>query len=166
MPKAKLVYISLGSNVGDRAVMLAGAVKAMTAVGVRVTRQSSLYATEPVEAPAQAWFLNAVVEAETLLEPHQLLDAIVKIEREYGRQRVVPRGPRTLDLDILLYGSSVIRTAELEVPHPRLPSRRFVLVPLVELSAELRHPVLGKTMAELLAETADRGQVSRWHPEY
>ena len=142
---------------------LAGAEEAMNAAGIRVLRTSSLYITEPVDAPPP-WFLNAVVEAETELMPRQLLHAIAGIERQLGRRRMSVGGPRTLDLDILLYGTSVIRAAELEVPHPRLPYRRFVLVPLVELVPALRHPVLRKSMAELLAETPDSGQVRRWQP--
>jgi 2-amino-4-hydroxy-6-hydroxymethyldihydropteridine diphosphokinase len=164
-PSGKTVYISLGSNVGDRAALLERGIEAMSAAGVRVLRRSSFYATEPVGAPPQAWFLNAVVEAETLLMPRQLLRELERIERELGRRRMVVRGPRTLDLDILLYGSSVIRTRELEVPHPRLAQRRFVLVPLAELAPALRHPALHKTMAELLAETPDRSQVRGWRPQ-
>src|SRR5271169_2520318 len=124
MPDGRFVYIALGSNIGDRAAMLALGIEGLNAAGVRVVRQSSLYATEPVDAPPQAWFLNAVVEAETPLMPRQLLRALFQIERAFGRQRIVARGPRTLDLDILLYGSNVIRTRDLEVPHPRFPGRR------------------------------------------
>ena len=160
----KTVYIALGSNMGDRAAMLAGGIEAMNAAGVGVLRQSSLYATEPVDAPAQQWFLNAVVAAETALMPRQLLHTLAAIEKTFGRRRTVFHGPRTLDLDILLYGSSIIRTRELQVPHPGLPLRRFVLVPLVELAPTLRHPGLHKTMAELLADTADRSEVRLWHP--
>jgi 2-amino-4-hydroxy-6-hydroxymethyldihydropteridine diphosphokinase len=162
MPE-KIVYIALGSNLGDRAATIARASDAMNAAGIRVTKQSSLYLTEPVDAPGQAHFLNAVVEAETSLMPLQLLHAIMKIERALGRRRIVPNGPRTIDLDILFYGSSVIRGPELQVPHPRLAERRFVLVPLAEIAPELRHPVLRKTIAELLAETPDRSEVRLWH---
>jgi 2-amino-4-hydroxy-6-hydroxymethyldihydropteridine diphosphokinase len=164
MANEKIIYIAMGSNIGDRAAMLAHGEDAMTEAGVRVLRRSSLYMTEPVDAPPQPWFLNSVVEAETLLMPLQLLHALAGIERAMGRRREIPRGPRTLDLDILLYGSSVIHTPELEVPHPGLPFRRFVLAPLAELAPALRHPVLHKSVAELLAETPDQGQIRRWTP--
>jgi len=159
----KLVYIALGSNLGDRSATLARAVEAMNSAGIRVTRQSSLYLTEPVDAPGQASFLNAVAEAETSLLPLQLLHALMKIEWELGRRRIAPNGPRTIDLDILFYGSSVIRGPGLQVPHPRLAERRFVLVPLAEIAPGFRHPVLRKSIAELLAETPGRGEVRLWH---
>ena len=160
----RLVYIAMGSNVGDRAATLARAVEEMNRAGLRVLRQSSLYATQPVGGPPQAHFLNAVVEAETDWMPLRLLHALQKIERAMGRRRMVIRGPRTLDLDVLFYGGSVIRSRELEVPHPRLPQRRFVLAPLAELAPALSHPLLHKTVAELLAETGDSSQVRRWRP--
>jgi 2-amino-4-hydroxy-6-hydroxymethyldihydropteridine diphosphokinase len=162
LPGEKRVYISLGSNVGDRAATLQRAIVAMNANGIRVVRRSALYLTEPVEAPPQAWFLNAVVEAETRWMPLQLLKTLAAIERDFGRQRVVPRGPRTLDLDLLLFGTSVIDTPELQVPHPRLAERRFVLVPLAELAPALRHPTLGRSISELLAATQDRSEVRLW----
>lgn len=158
----KTVYISLGSNIGDRAANIWGALGALDAAGIRVLRVSSLYETEPVDAPPQNWFLNAVVEAETHLMPRPLLRAVREIEKAFGRRRIQPRGPRTLDLDILLCGGSVIHTEDLQVPHPRMAARRFVLVPLVELAPTLRHPLLRKTMSELLAETTDKGQIRRW----
>jgi len=162
MPDGRLVYIALGSNIGDRAAMLARGIEALNGAGIRVLRQSSLYVSEPVEAPPQAWFLNAVVEAEPSLMPLQLLRALMRIEHDLGRRRTVSRGPRTLDLDILFYGSSVIRTRDLEVPHPRLEGRRFVLVPLAELAPGLRHPASHKTVSQLLEETPDTSHVQRW----
>ena len=160
----KTVYLSLGSNVGEREKHLAAAVEILHAHGIRVTRQSSIYATEPVDFETQNWFLNCVVEAETDLMPRQLLHAIHQIENEIGRQRLVRSGPRVIDLDILLCGSSIIRTQELEVPHPRMAERRFVLVPLAEIAPTLRHPVKNKTIAELVAETSDRSAVRIWKP--
>ena len=159
----KIVYIALGSNLGDRAGMLERAIAAMNSAGISVVRQSSLYVTEPVGAPGQGWFLNAVVEAETSLLPLQLLHALLKIERELGRRRLTPHGPRAIDLDILFYGSSVIRSRELEVPHPRLTERRFVLIPLAQLAPDFRHPVLHKSINQLLAETPDRSEARPWH---
>jgi 2-amino-4-hydroxy-6-hydroxymethyldihydropteridine diphosphokinase len=158
----KTVYLSLGSNVGGREEHLAAAVGALGTHGIRVTRQSSIYLTEPVDFETQNWFLNCAVEAETDLMPRQLLRAIRQIESEIGRRRLVRSGPRVIDLDILLCGSSIIRTQELEVPHPRMAERRFVLVPLAEIAPTARHPVENKTVAELLAETSDRSAVRSW----
>jgi 2-amino-4-hydroxy-6-hydroxymethyldihydropteridine diphosphokinase len=134
--------------------------------GVRVTRVSSLYETEPVELRDQPWFLNCVVEAETDLRPQQLMDALLEIERGLGRERRVPKGPRLIDMDILLFGSSVARTPGLEIPHPRMAERRFVLVPFAEIAPGVQHPTLKKTIAELLAETPDRSEVRLWKKDF
>lgn len=155
----KTVYLSLGSNLGDREGYLRRAIALVGAAGVRVLRVSSLYETEPLEVHGQPWFLNLVVEAETELFPKQLLGRLQKVELDLGRRRTRPKGPRPIDIDILLYGRSVIEGAELTVPHPRLAERRFVLEPLAELAPELRHPVNHRTIGELLAATA--GQVVR-----
>jgi 2-amino-4-hydroxy-6-hydroxymethyldihydropteridine diphosphokinase len=157
------VYLSLGSNLGDRAAHLNRALARLTEEGLRIVRKSSLYLTEPVEFTSQGWFLNLAIEAETSLMPRQLLHLIQRIERELGRRRMVRSGPRPLDMDILIYGTSIVRTAELEIPHPRMAERRFVLVPMVELAPTLRHPVLQLTMLELLASTPDRSQVRLHH---
>ncbi|HEX2713830.1 MAG TPA: 2-amino-4-hydroxy-6-hydroxymethyldihydropteridine diphosphokinase [Candidatus Acidoferrales bacterium] len=164
MGQARTIYLSLGSNVGDRMAQVGRAVEALAAAGVKVSRQSSLYATEPVPAEAartQRWFLNCVLEAETEMMPRQLLRVLQEVERRLGRRRMAGGGPRAIDIDLLLYGSSVIRAADLRVPHPRMAERRFVLLPLAELSPSLRHPTLHKTILELLAETPDRSQVRR-----
>ncbi len=166
MPKSKLIYLSLGSNLGDREANLVRALDSLAAAGVRVLRRSSLYATEPVGPAPQQWFLNCVIEAEADLMPRLLLRAVQQVERALGRQRLVRGGPRTVDIDILLYGSSVIRAAELEVPHPRMADRRFVLIPLRELAPGLRHPWLRRTVTELLADTQDASQVRRWNPKH
>jgi 2-amino-4-hydroxy-6-hydroxymethyldihydropteridine diphosphokinase len=155
MPDGKLIYLSLGSNLGDRAANLERAIGALPAADVVVLRRSSLYETEPVDFLDQPWFLNCVVEAETSLSPESLLHALQGIERQLGSRKLVARGPRIIDLDILFYGTAIVRTAEMEIPHPRMAERRFVLVPLAELAPALPHPVLHATIAELLAVTRD-----------
>jgi 2-amino-4-hydroxy-6-hydroxymethyldihydropteridine diphosphokinase len=162
MAKGKLIYLSLGSNLGDRAANLERAIEALPEVGVRVLRRSSTYETEPVDFLAQPWFLNCVVEAETFLAPRQLLEELQSIERKLGSRKLVPRGPRMIDLDVLFYETDVIHESGMEIPHPRLAERRFVLVPLAELAPELGHPVLRKTAAELLVATQDRSAVRIW----
>lgn len=149
----KTAYLSLGSNLGDREEHLKDALRRMEAAGIRIARHSSLYETEPQDVRDQPWFLNLAVEIETDLLPLQLLARIQKIEREMGRQRSVPKGPRTIDIDILLYGDSVIARSELEIPHPRMAGRRFVLEPLAEIAPDLRHPVTNQAVRELLAAT-------------
>jgi 2-amino-4-hydroxy-6-hydroxymethyldihydropteridine diphosphokinase len=161
----KLIYLSLGSNLGDRAANLERAIAALPGAGVQVLRRSSLYETEPVDFLAQPWFLNCVIEAETSLMPRQLLHALQGIERTFGSRKLVARGPRVIDLDILFYGDSVIRTKEVEIPHPRMDKRRFVLLPLAELAPGLRHPVSGATVAELIAAAHDKSAVRLWQPE-
>ena len=146
----KTIYLSLGSNLGDREANLRAAIERLRAPDLRVLRVSPVYETEPVDYTAQRWFLNLVVEAETTLFPMQLLARIARIERALGRVRAVPKGPRTIDIDILLYGHAVIRSGALEVPHPRMGDRRFVLAPLADLAPDLRHPVAHRTMSEML----------------
>lgn len=149
----KTVYLGLGSNVGDREGNLRAALDALAAADLRVVRVSPVYETEPLEMTAQRWFLNQVVEAETSLFPKQLLARVGRIERVLGRVRTAPNGPRTIDIDILLYAAAVVRAAELEIPHPRMAARRFVLAPLADLCPELRHPVTRKTVREMLEAT-------------
>jgi 2-amino-4-hydroxy-6-hydroxymethyldihydropteridine diphosphokinase len=147
----KTAYLGLGSNVGSREVNLREALGRLEAEQIRLVRRSSLYETEPQDLRDQPWFLNAVVEVETDLLPPQLFACTQNIEREMGRQRVTPKGPRKIDIDILFYDRSVINTPGFEVPHPHIAKRRFVLEPLAEIAPDLRHPVNGKTAREMLA---------------
>lgn len=160
----RTIYLSLGSNLGDRAANLEQAMAGLAAAGVETVKRSSLYATEPLGFGPQNWFLNCAVEASTELMPRQLLRATQQVERELGRRRLVRNGPRIVDIDILFYGASAVSMPDLEIPHPRIAGRRFVLVPLREIAQGLRHPRLRCTIAELLAATPDRSEVRRWHP--
>ncbi len=153
----KTVYLGLGSNLGDREANLREALRRLEVAGISVVRRSSLYETEPRDILDQPRFLNAVVEASTALFPLQLLAYIRNIEREMGRRRVTPKGPRNIDIDILFYGRSVIRTPELETPHPRMTERAFVLAPLAEIAPDFRHPLSGKTAGEMLATLEPQG---------
>ena len=153
------VYFSLGSNVGDREANLRAAIAALGDAGVCVTRVSSFYETEPVDFLEQAWFLNCAVAGETDLPAMDLMRALRGIELRMGSKKLVAKGPRLIDMDILLYGSETIDTKELQVPHPRMHLRRFVLAPLVEIAPKAVHPSLKKTVKQLLAETPDRSTV-------
>ena len=138
-----LVYLSLGSNVGDRETQLRNALARLGTTG-RVAAVSSFYETEPMEFTQQPWFLNCAVALETSQTPQQLMTSILRIEQEMGRQRVQKKGPRIIDIDLLLFDSAVVNSPELTIPHPALHERRFVLEPLAEIAPEVRHPVLRK----------------------
>jgi 2-amino-4-hydroxy-6-hydroxymethyldihydropteridine diphosphokinase len=161
----KRAYLSLGSNLGDRVAKLRMALAMLPSVGVRVTHVSSFYKTEPADFRPQSWFVNCVAEAATDLMPLSLLRSLKATERQLGRRPGIPKGPRAIDIDILLYGNWVVRSAELTIPHQRLAERRFVLVPLREIAPEVRHPVTQLTIREMLANTRDRSQVIRLKDE-
>lgn len=158
MPK---IYLSLGSNVGNREENLRAAINALPPAGVRVKQISSVYETEPMDYLDQGWFLNCVVGAETGLEARALLQALRAIETQMGSKKEFAKGPRKIDLDILLYGEEIIDTPELQVPHPRMHLRRFVLVPLAEIAPDLEHPSWSGTARDLLVQTPDKSQVRR-----
>jgi 2-amino-4-hydroxy-6-hydroxymethyldihydropteridine diphosphokinase len=148
---SETAYLSLGSNVGDRVQNLREAVANIRGIG-DVVAVSSLYETEPVEFTEQSWFLNCAVAITTELAPEELMPRLLEIEREMGRERTVKKGPRRIDIDIVLFGDQVIETPELRVPHPAMHERRFVLEPMVEIAAAARHPVLKKSVRELLQQ--------------
>src|ERR1051326_1543272 len=157
------VYLSLGSNLGDRAANLRAAIKQLAQFG-DVKAISSFHETEPVEvASPQPWFLNCAVTLETELMPKQLLSRALDLEHTMGRRRSESKGPRTIDIDIVLFGNAVVDTPELTIPHPAMEKRRFVLAPLAEIAPEARHPVLKRTVRELLNSLpADSGAVRRY----
>jgi 2-amino-4-hydroxy-6-hydroxymethyldihydropteridine diphosphokinase len=157
----EVVYLSLGSNVGDRAENLKAAIAALEGVGVSVRRVSAIYETEPVDYLEQAWFFNCVVEGETVLPAVELLRGLRVIETRMGSKKPIAKGPRLIDIDILLYGAKTIDSPELQVPHPRMLQRRFVLASLAEIAGELRHPSWRETVEEMLAATTDRSVVRR-----
>jgi 2-amino-4-hydroxy-6-hydroxymethyldihydropteridine diphosphokinase len=153
----KLTYLSLGSNVGDREAQLQDALSRLPAAG-RVVAVSSLYETEPVEVTHQAWFLNCAAALETSDSPQQLMRTILQIESDMGRRRVQEKGPRSIDIDILLFEDEIVNSESLTIPHPAMAARRFVLEPLAEIAPQARHPVLHKTIRQLL-DALPAGQV-------
>lgn len=159
-------YVGLGSNQGDRAGYLLLAIRGMRNAGLPVIRLSEIYETEPVETFAQPTFLNLVAELEGNSSPgaEEIMARLLQVETALGRRRDLPRGPRTIDLDLLLYGNEICNTELLTLPHPRLHQRRFVLAPLAELAPQLMHPTVNKRIHELLEALDDHSEVRLWHP--
>lgn len=158
------VYIALGSNIGDRESNLREATSRLAESAMHVTKLSSFYETEPVGYLDQPWFLNAALEATTDLSPDQLLALLRNIESRMGSSKPFANGPRLIDLDILLYDDAVIHTSNLQIPHPRMLQRNFVLVPLAEIAAHLRHPSWPANIADTLAKSPDPSAVRKLSP--
>ena len=158
------IFVGLGSNVGDREQHLRDAAVSLRRYELTLLRSASLYITEPRDFEDQPWFLNTVVEIDTGLSPLKLLNVCLEIEREAGRIRDQSKGPRPLDLDILLFGEEKLRTEKLSLPHPRYTERRFVLVPLAEIAPDTRDPIRNLTMRQLLEDCTDTGEVRLFAP--
>lgn len=160
LPRMSRAYLSLGSNLGDRLTLLREAeVRVVAVPGIRVLARSSIYETKPVGLEHQPWFLNRVLLIETALDPHALLDALQQVENALGRTRTVRWGPRTIDIDLLLYDDRTVTSERLRIPHAELPYRRFVLLPLVELDPHARLPD-GRFVQDLL-DTLEDDQIVR-----
>jgi 2-amino-4-hydroxy-6-hydroxymethyldihydropteridine diphosphokinase len=164
---ANKAYVSLGSNLGDRAGNLLLGVRGMMEAALVVTRLSSIYETQPVSEIEQPAFLNMVAEiGNPLPAPEQVMARLLRVEYALGRTREIKDGPRTIDLDLLLYGNVESNTEFLRLPHPCLQDRRFVLEPLAEMAPRVMHPGLKRTVAELLENSPDKSAVKRWVPKY
>lgn len=150
----KTAYLSIGSNLGDRECNIRRAIEKLESTDLRVLRTARLYETEPVDVRDQPWFVNTVLEIGTTLFPRQLLSRTQKIERELGRTRRVKKGPRIIDIDVILFGNFQVTSPDLTIPHPRFQDRRFVLAPLYDLDPNLRHPATRETVHEMLEKTS------------
>jgi 2-amino-4-hydroxy-6-hydroxymethyldihydropteridine diphosphokinase len=155
------VYLSIGSNLGDREGQIRAALLELASAGIEPAIVSAVYETEPVGFMDQPWFLNIAVETRTCLDPEALLDRCQEIELAHGRVRTFAGAPRTLDIDILLYDDLRLSSPRLHVPHPRIAERRFVLVPMAEIAGGVLHPLLGLEFRTLLARCGDPSQVRR-----
>lgn len=159
----KTAYLGLGTNLGEREANLRAAVEALRSERVVVARESSVWETAPRDLLDQPFFLNQVIEVQTDLFPRQLFERAKQVERKLGRVASRPKGPRVIDVDILLYGDAVVSMPGLEIPHAAMGARRFVLEPLAELAAGLRHPVTKRTIAQMLVGVRDQ-EVRKFTP--
>ncbi len=157
-------YLALGSNLGDRLGHLRAGLSGLEAHGISVLRAASVYSTQPKEILSQPWFLNTVVEAETEFEPEDLMRICFEVENSSQRHRDLRNGPRTLDIDIILFDDRVVQSQDLEIPHPRYAERRFVLEPLSELASDQMDPVRNQTVGRLLEAVQDESTVDLFAP--
>jgi len=154
-------FLSLGSNLGDKEKNLTLALFLLEKEGVEILKMSSLYEAQPVDFPSQLWFYNELAEVRTKANPEALLDLVKKIEQKMGRKRGQEKGPRIIDIDIILAEDSVIRKKDLKIPHPRMEKRNFVLLPFVEISPDTVHPVFNEDMKTLWKKSNDRSIVKQ-----
>jgi 2-amino-4-hydroxy-6-hydroxymethyldihydropteridine diphosphokinase len=152
-------FLSLGSNLGEKAENLKRAREELSLKGVQLQKATWLYHTEPVDYEDQDWFLNQILQVGTPVEPRELLNFCLEVESDLGRERWIPQGPRLIDIDILLYDRIILNLPDLQIPHPRMHLRRFILEPLVTLAPDVLHPVLRKTISVLLRECRDPAKV-------
>lgn len=157
-------FLALGSNLGDRQAYLQAGINEFPSRGIKLIQCSSVYATEPVGKNAQPWFLNTVVEVTTKLQPEELLGVCLEIEKTHFRIRRETNGPRTLDIDIILFGDLVVGNSTITIPHPRYAGRRFVLEPLAEIAAEVIDPQRGQPISEIITQLTDSASVERYAP--
>ena len=157
-----LIYLSLGSNLGNRQVNLKKALTELPRKGIDILKNSSIYETEPVEFTKQPNFLNLVCAAQSTLNPQTILNVCHQIESGMGRIHIENKGPRCIDIDILFYGKVILNLPKLKIPHPALHRRNFVLIPLQEIASKFRDPLTGKTVKQLAAESVDQSKVKKW----
>jgi len=155
-------FLSLGSNAGDRKKNMEDACLLIEKAHIKVLRSSSIYETQPVDYLSQPWFLNQMLEVSTTLLPDDLLDVVKKIETKLGRTKSIPKGPRKIDIDIILAGEFIQLTSRLEIPHPEMHKRNFVLIPLREMAPDVMHPILKKNIESLVKENDDPSEIKKY----
>ncbi len=156
-------FLSLGSNVGNREKNLKNACSFLEKAHIEVLRFSSIYETQPVDYPSQPWFLNQILEVSTGLLPDDLLDAVKTVEAKLGRLKSVPKGPRKIDIDIILAGKFIHQTPRLKIPHPQMHKRKFVLLPLREIDPYVVHPILKKNIESLVKDNDDPSEIRKYY---